>query len=62
MTGITFSFEKDISFTNCESKAEHLETAYLLSSVAKAQRLEQAKKEFESGQWVEVENLDELFK
>jgi len=38
------------------------ETAYLLSSEANVQRLEQAKQEFEKGQWVEVENLDELFK
>jgi hypothetical protein len=45
-----------------ELKSERDETAYLLSSEANVQRLEQAKREFEKGQWVEVENLDELFK
>ena len=44
-----------------ELKSEWDETAYLLSSEANVQRLEQAKREFEKGQWVEVENLDELF-
>jgi hypothetical protein len=45
-----------------ELKSEWDETAYLLSSPANVQRLEQAKREFEKRQWVEVENLDELFK
>ncbi len=43
-----------------ELKPEWDETTYLLSSEANVQRLEQAKREFEKGQWVEVENLDEL--
>jgi len=38
------------------------ETAYLLSSPANALRLEQAKAEFDRGQWVEVDDVDELFK
>ncbi len=37
------------------------ETAYLLSSPANEQRLVQARQEFERGEWVEVEDLDELF-
>jgi PHD/YefM family antitoxin component YafN of YafNO toxin-antitoxin module len=44
-----------------ESQPEHDETAYLLSSPANEKRLEQARKEFERGQWTEVDDLDELF-
>jgi hypothetical protein len=44
-----------------ESKPEPDETAYLLSSSANEKRLEQARKEFEKGQWTEVDDLDELF-
>ncbi len=43
-----------------ELKDESDETAYLLSSPANAKRLEQARREFEREQWVEVEDLDEL--
>lgn len=45
-----------------ESKSEHNETAYLLSSRANEKQLDQARKEFETGQWTEVDDLDELFK
>lgn len=45
-----------------QSKPEPDETAYLLSSPANEKRLEQAKQEFEKSQWIEVEDLDELFK
>jgi hypothetical protein len=45
-----------------EPKPEPDETAYLLSSSANEKRLEQARKEFEKGQWTEVDDLDELFK
>jgi hypothetical protein len=45
-----------------QSKREHDETTYLLSSPANERRLEQARKEFEKDQWIEVEDLDELFK
>lgn len=43
-----------------ESKAEHDETTYLLSSRANEKQLDQARKEFETGQWTEVDDLDEL--
>ncbi|MEK8017431.1 MAG: hypothetical protein VSS75_011235 [Candidatus Parabeggiatoa sp.] len=45
-----------------ESKQEDNETAYILSSFANEKRLEEARKEFEKGQWTEVDDLDELFK
>ncbi|MDM8560831.1 hypothetical protein [Candidatus Parabeggiatoa sp. HSG14] len=56
------SGQLDTTELQSELKSERDETAYLLSSEANVQQLEQAKQEFEKGQWIEVENLDELFK
>jgi len=58
---ISITEETDLKTTS-QRESKHDETAYLLSSSANEKQLEQAKKELEDGQWVEVDNLDELFK